>query len=69
MMAMSGPQVPKYQAIYSVLRERILGGEYAPGSKLPPQQGLAGEFGVTLMTLRQAVSALEADGAGVGGSR
>lgn len=61
-MRVSAPQVPKYQAIYSLLRDRILGGEYAPGVKLPPQQELAGEFGVTLMTLRQAVSALETDG-------
>ncbi len=54
--------VPKYQAIYSVLRQQILDGDYAAGSKLPPQQELADFFGVTLMTLRQAISALESDG-------
>jgi GntR family transcriptional regulator len=59
---MSSPQMPKYQAIYSLLRQRILDGEFAPGSKLPPQAELASAFGVTLMTLRQAVAALEADG-------
>ncbi len=45
-----------------MLRRRILSGEYEPGSQLPPQQQLAEEFGVTLMTLRQAVAALEAEG-------
>lgn len=59
---MSTPKPPKYQAIYAVLRRQILEGEYEPGSQLPPQQGLAEEFGVTLMTLRQAVGALESDG-------
>lgn len=56
------PSVPKYQAIHSVLRARILDGELAPGEKLPPQPELAESFGVTLMTLRQAVAALEAEG-------
>ena len=59
---MPTPQVPKYQAIYTVLRQQILDGDFAPGEQLPPQQELADGFGVTLMTLRQAVSALESDG-------
>lgn len=54
--------VPKYQAIYAVLRQQILDGELKPGSQLPPQQELADRFGVTLMTLRQAVASLESDG-------
>jgi len=59
---MAGPQVPKYQAIETVLRQRILAGEYEPGSRLPAQDELASQFGVTLMTLRQALSALESSG-------
>lgn len=56
------PQVPKYQAIYSRLRQQILDGDFKPGDKLPPQQEMAESFGVTLMTLRQAIAALETDG-------
>jgi len=59
---MASHNVPKYQAIYSVLRQRIGSGDLAAGEKLPAQQELADEFGVTLMTLRQAVAALAADG-------
>ena len=59
---MATPQVPKYQAIYTNLRQRILDGEFAPGTRLPPQQQLADQFSVTLMTLRQALGALESDG-------
>lgn len=55
-------QVPKYQAIHAVLRQRILDGEYPAGTRLPAQQDLADAFDVTLMTLRQAIAALESDG-------
>lgn len=59
---MPSPAVPKYQHIYAVLRQRILDRQYAPGERLAPQQELADSFGVTLMTLRQAVLALQRDG-------
>ena len=59
---MPAPQLPKYQAIHAELRRQILSGELVAGSQLPPQPELAVTFGVTLMTLRQAVSALEAEG-------
>lgn len=55
-------RVPKYQAIGAVLRQRILDGEYPAGSRMPSQQDLAEGFGVTLMTLRQAIDALEREG-------
>lgn len=60
--AMSSPQLPKYQAIHATLRRQILDGNLAAGQRLPPQQELADNFGVTLMTLRQAVSVLEQEG-------
>ncbi len=59
---MPAPQVPKYQAIYNLLRRRILDGELVPGERLSSQAVLADSFGVTLMTLRQAIAALEVDG-------
>lgn len=61
-MGVATPQVPKYQAIHATLRRRILDGELVAGERLPAQQDLADSFGVTLMTLRQAMAALEADG-------
>lgn len=59
---MATPQLPKYQVIYSTLRQQILDGAFTPGERLPAQQELADSFGVTLMTLRQAMAALESDG-------
>ncbi len=58
---MPSTSVPKYQAIHSVLRQQILDGDLVAGSQLPPQQQLADRFGVTLMTLRQAIAQLESE--------
>src|SRR3990172_4234101 len=52
-------RVPRYHRIAEALRERIRGGEVAPGARLPTQRRLASSFGVTLMTLRQALEVLE----------
>jgi GntR family transcriptional regulator len=52
-------RTPRYLKIAAELRERIRRGEHAAGDRLPTQRGLAREFGVTLMTLRQALELLE----------
>jgi GntR family transcriptional regulator len=53
---------PKYLRIYAELRDRITSGQWPAGSPLPAQRDLAGEFGVSIMTLRQAVQLLTDDG-------
>jgi GntR family transcriptional regulator len=55
-------RVPRYHQIAHSLRERILGGGLTPGHRLDNQRRLARQFGVTLMTLRQALDVLERDG-------
>src|SRR5258708_26430932 len=52
-------RVPRYHRIAEALRERIHEGELRPGARLETQGGLAQSFGVTLMTLRQALELLE----------
>ena len=52
-------RVPRYHRIAETLREQIRAGELAPGAPLPNQRKLAQTFGVTLMTLRQALELLE----------
>jgi GntR family transcriptional regulator len=54
-------RLPRYHRIAESLRDRIRGGEWAPGAPLPNQRRLARDFGVTLMTLRQALELLERD--------
>jgi GntR family transcriptional regulator len=53
---------PKYLRIHGNLRERITSGLWPVGSPLPAQRELADEFGVSVMTLRQALQLLTDEG-------
>jgi GntR family transcriptional regulator len=52
----------RYRAIAADLAAKIRGGQYAPGAALPAQRELSAAYGVTLMTLRQALRELDAEG-------
>src|SRR5437588_8966668 len=52
-------RIPRYQGIAEALRTRIREGALRPGARLDNQRQLAKSFGVTLMTLRQALELLE----------
>src|SRR5207253_744591 len=54
-------RVPRYHRTAEARRARIRAGELQPGVRLNNQRGLARDFGVTLMTLRQALEVLERD--------
>lgn len=53
---------PKYATIAADLQSRIAIGEFRPGQALPPQRELSASYGVTLMTLRQALGRLTDQG-------
>ncbi|MGA7733237.1 MAG: GntR family transcriptional regulator [Chloroflexia bacterium] len=53
---------PRAQWVYTVLRERITGGEFTAGMRLPSHTELATEFGVAPLTVRQVLSRLEEEG-------
>ncbi len=48
--------------IHSVLVQRIMGGEYPAGTKLPTETELAAEFGCLPGAAAQALRALQRDG-------
>ncbi|MDF5756304.1 GntR family transcriptional regulator [Spongiactinospora sp. TRM90649] len=48
----------RYRAIAADLAAKIRSGHYAPGAALPAQRELSASYGVTLMTLRQALREL-----------
>lgn len=52
----------RYRAIADDLAAKIRDGQYAPGQALPAQRELSAAYGVTLMTLRQALRELDAEG-------
>jgi len=51
--------VPRYLRIADLLAQSVRDGELTAGARLPNQRRLARQFGVTLMTLRQALEVLE----------
>ena len=56
----TGP--PAYAQIEERLAEAVAGGSLNPGDRLPPERELAGQLGVSRMTLRQALDSLERRG-------
>ncbi len=54
---------PAYQQIEQWLTELMTAGTLTPGDRLPKESDLASALGVSRMTLRQALSALEVRGA------
>jgi len=51
-----------YLQLATVMRKRIATGRWQPGQQLPTLQDLVGEFGVSRVTVRQAVGILENEG-------
>lgn len=54
--------IPLYSRIASSLRNKIVSGQAEPGSKLLSEEGLAEHFGVSRITIREALSHLEKEG-------
>jgi len=55
-------RIPLYYQLESILREKILSGEFAEGERLPPETELIRQYGVSRITVRQALASLERDG-------
>jgi GntR family transcriptional regulator len=54
--------VPLYEQIKQILRERILDGDLAPGSRLPTEQELCDHFDVSRITIKRALDDLAVAG-------
>jgi GntR family transcriptional regulator len=52
----------RYFSIAQEIRRRLVSGQYTFGTALPSQSALAEEFTTTVMTVRQALKMLEAEG-------
>ncbi|MDW6024022.1 GntR family transcriptional regulator [Mesorhizobium sp. BAC0120] len=53
---------PLYRQVADILREPIGNGSFPVGSELPKEAAIAEHFGVSLITVRQALRDLEGDG-------
>ena len=54
--------IPLYVRIESLIRNRILNGQLEPGEKLPTENEFIKQFGVSQITIRNALSNLEREG-------
>ncbi|WP_228001483.1 GntR family transcriptional regulator [Nocardia australiensis] len=63
-MAESGGKRPRaeYRRLAAELREAITSGEFGSGDRLPSEESLAGQYGVSRGTVRQALAVLRANG-------
>jgi len=55
-------KLPLYFQIEAILKSKILTGQLKEGDRLPPENGLSRQFGVSPLTVRQALSSLVGEG-------
>jgi GntR family transcriptional regulator len=55
-------KISSYFLIEFTIRDRILSGKLLPGAKLPSERDLCDQFGVSVITVRTALSKLENEG-------
>jgi GntR family transcriptional regulator len=55
-------KVPLYYQIESILREKITSGKWSDGERLPTENELSDQFGVSRITVRQALASLVDEG-------
>lgn len=58
-----GGQVPLYYQLGEILKEKLEGGDWEPGTLLPSERELEEHFGVSRAVVRPALGLLERDGA------
>lgn len=54
--------VPLYRQLSDLLRGQVMSGEFTPGQRLPSEAQLGEQFGISRITIRQALGDLEREG-------
>ena len=53
--------IPLYSRVATIIQHKIASGQYEPGERLPTEDELVGQFGVSKITVRNALALLESD--------
>ena len=61
-MGRNGKSIPLYMHIHRNLREEILSGKYLPGTILPSENTLCGQYNTSRYTVRSSLKKLESEG-------
>lgn len=59
---MSASPLPLYHKVYLLLKQRLAAGGFAADVPMPGENALAAEYGVSRLTIRRSLEALEAEG-------
>jgi DNA-binding GntR family transcriptional regulator len=59
---MTTTAIPKYEAAYRTILDRLKAGRYPVGARMPTEGELSGQFGVSRVTIRRALDMLVQDG-------
>ncbi|MBU4316190.1 MAG: GntR family transcriptional regulator [Proteobacteria bacterium] len=54
--------IPLYSRVATIIQHKIISGQYGPGEQLPTEDDLVGQYQVSKITIRNALSLLEAEG-------
>lgn len=54
--------IPLYHQIRDVLRDSLFGGDYRPGKQIPSEKELIAKYGVSRITVKQAINSLVQEG-------
>jgi GntR family transcriptional regulator len=60
-MLKSGP-VPRYYQLKEIIRQKVTGGQWAPGTPIPSERELCEQYGLSRMTARQSITELVNEG-------
>lgn len=60
-MLKSGP-VPRYYQLKEIIRQKITGGQWGPGTPIPSERELCEQYGISRMTARQSITELVNEG-------
>lgn len=61
-MSLAVGPIPLYYQLETILRSRIVLGEWSAGQKIPTEVEIAEKYGVSVVTVKQSLAALVADG-------
>ena len=60
-MLKSGP-LPRYYQLKEIIREKVVDGQWQPGSQIPSERELCEQYGISRMTARQSITELVNEG-------
>jgi GntR family transcriptional regulator len=59
---LKGGPLPRYYQLKEIIRQKVTGGQWGPGTPIPSERELCEQYGISRMTARQSITELVNDG-------